>query len=251
MRLLQGLLCCFVLTTGLWASGLHAAGVAKPAKPKITLQPISRAIDVGDTVTFTVAASSSVSVTYQWRFNGQAISSLSNATAQTPTLSLTPTGTASEGRYDVVVTNAAGSVTSKPASLTVNLAPDSLPVGTNLHADVTFFYAGQTISDSGDFDVSGATTMTDPDDSTGSYTFVYQRLPKNHGRLTITGSYYDTDLGAQIRVNMVYTLIFTEVTSEGAISATFTGPSTLTPPAGYRPSKLTLKTQGTMLITIP
>ena len=83
--------------------------------PQIATQPSNQVVLAGSTVQFSVSASSSVPMTYQWYFNetfpfvGTIFSSL--------TLSdITP---ASAGRYSVVITNVFGSVTSSVVSLTV------------------------------------------------------------------------------------------------------------------------------------
>jgi hypothetical protein len=64
-------------------------------------------------------ASGSAPLTYQWRRNGANIAGATSSSYQ-----LSPTAGADSGAtFDVVVTNAAGSVTSTPATLTVNVAP--------------------------------------------------------------------------------------------------------------------------------
>src|ERR1043166_3523491 len=44
------------------------------AQPTITTQPVSRTNNVGDNAQFTVAATSTGTLTYQWQFNGTNIS---------------------------------------------------------------------------------------------------------------------------------------------------------------------------------
>ena len=96
--------------------------VAAPANqaPAIVTQPVSETVTAGSNVSFTVAASGVPTPSYQWEKNGVAISGAVSAT-----LSLPAVGTSSAGSYAVVVTNAAGSLTSQPATLTVQpaLAP--------------------------------------------------------------------------------------------------------------------------------
>jgi hypothetical protein len=82
--------------------------------PVITTPPANKAAVVGSSVTFTVTATSPTGLTYQWRKAG---APLGGATASTLTLSNLQTTDA--GSYDVVVTNAAGSVTSSAATLVV------------------------------------------------------------------------------------------------------------------------------------
>ena len=84
--------------------------------PTITTQPASQTVAVGAGVTFTVSASSATA--YQWRFNGGNISGATGSSFSKSNLQLTDSG-----NYDVVVSNAAGSVTSSTASLTVAVPP--------------------------------------------------------------------------------------------------------------------------------
>ena len=85
--------------------------------PMITTQPSSQSVTVGSSVTFSVLATGTPTPTYQWRKDGAAIS---GATATSYTISSPVSGDA--GSYSVLVTNAAGSVTSSSATLTVNAA---------------------------------------------------------------------------------------------------------------------------------
>lgn len=86
--------------------------------PTILGQPLSLTMNAGKPASFSVTASSSVAMTYQWCKNGVAIA---GATASTFTLSATTLSDA--GSYSVVVSNAAGSVSSSSASLTMNATP--------------------------------------------------------------------------------------------------------------------------------
>jgi hypothetical protein len=83
--------------------------------PTITTQPLSQTVNAGQSVSFSVVATGSPTLTYQWKLGGTAIN---GATSATYTIS-SPT-TASAGIYTVVVTNSAGSKTSNNATLTVN-----------------------------------------------------------------------------------------------------------------------------------
>ncbi|MBM3852219.1 MAG: hypothetical protein FJ399_03595, partial [Verrucomicrobia bacterium] len=92
--------------------------------PSITTQPVSQTVSAGQTATFTIVASGSEPITYQWRKNG---SNLAGATAATFTIANAQQADAANAPgYDVVVTNSVGSATSTAASLTVNLAAPSI-----------------------------------------------------------------------------------------------------------------------------
>ena len=87
--------------------------------PTITAQPLTQTAVQGQTVSFSVSASGS-SPWYQWYFNG---APLKGTGATKPAMTLTSVTSSQAGNYFVVVSDAAGSVTSVVASLTVLVAP--------------------------------------------------------------------------------------------------------------------------------
>jgi Pro-kumamolisin, activation domain/Concanavalin A-like lectin/glucanases superfamily/Immunoglobulin domain/Bacterial Ig domain/Immunoglobulin I-set domain/Viral BACON domain len=89
--------------------------------PTITSQPANQAVPLGNTATFSVGASGTAPLSYQWRFNQSNI--LANATATNATLVLTNVQAASAGSYSVVVSNFFGSTNSSNAVLTVLFPP--------------------------------------------------------------------------------------------------------------------------------
>jgi predicted extracellular nuclease len=97
-------------------------GVNLTAPPTITVAPTSQTGSVdGGSVTLSVSAIGFPGPTYQWRKDGAAIDGATNAslTFATPHVS-------DSGSYDVVITNAYGSVTSDPVTLTINPATASI-----------------------------------------------------------------------------------------------------------------------------
>ena len=82
--------------------------------PNITKHPTSASVEAGTKVVFSVTASSQVAASYQWRKGGVAL-----VGKTTNTLEISAARPADAGSYDVVVSNAYGSVTSKTATLTV------------------------------------------------------------------------------------------------------------------------------------
>jgi beta-galactosidase len=84
--------------------------------PTITSQPVDRTVSVGKTAKFTVTATGTKTLTYQWRKNGINIPGGVKASYTTP-----PATTEDDGAlFSVVVTNPYGSATSNSAKLTVN-----------------------------------------------------------------------------------------------------------------------------------
>ena len=90
--------------------------------PVITTQPAGKTVAPGDTVQFSVAASSVLPLTYQWYFNDTSFSG-----ATTNTLSFTNARSSDAGNYTVVVTNQLGSTISNKAALAVATAPVTPP----------------------------------------------------------------------------------------------------------------------------
>jgi len=114
-----------------WTTGWIAGGTLGgrptavwdvPAPPAITSQPVSRTNVTDTTATFTVTATGTAPLAYQWRFNntnladGGPISGVS-----TTNLSIASVQTMHAGSYSVEVSNSVASVTSTVAVLTVVL----------------------------------------------------------------------------------------------------------------------------------
>ncbi|MBK8914340.1 MAG: PQQ-dependent sugar dehydrogenase [Phycisphaerales bacterium] len=91
-----------------------------PPPPQISQQPQSIEACIGDTVQFSVTASGSGTLSYQWSKGGAAIGGASNST-----LSVGPITPADAGSYSCTVTDACGNVVSETATLTV-LSPPSI-----------------------------------------------------------------------------------------------------------------------------
>jgi regulation of enolase protein 1 (concanavalin A-like superfamily) len=96
---------------------------AVPVPPAITSQPANQTVTAGQTATFSVTASGTAPLTYQWQKNTANISGATSASYTTPATALADSGST----YRCVVTNSAGSMTSASATLTVNPSLSSLP----------------------------------------------------------------------------------------------------------------------------
>jgi hypothetical protein len=88
--------------------------------PVITTQPQNVTVAANNGVQFSVAAGGVPEPTYQWYFNGAAVSGATGGT-----LSFANARSTDAGDYTVVVTNELGSVTSNKATLTVSSSPTS------------------------------------------------------------------------------------------------------------------------------
>jgi sugar lactone lactonase YvrE len=86
-----------------------------PVAPAISQQPQSQTVTAGSSVQFSVTASGSPTVTYQWYFGGAVISGATSSTYNFSNAQAT-----NAGNYTVVVSNAVTSVTSNVATLTVS-----------------------------------------------------------------------------------------------------------------------------------
>jgi len=89
--------------------------------PAITTQPTNQTVMAGGTVTFSVTASGTVPLNYQWQFNGAGIAGATNAT-----LTLINVQLPQAGNYAVKVINGYCSIPSSNALLTVLTGPPQI-----------------------------------------------------------------------------------------------------------------------------
>jgi hypothetical protein len=122
------------------------------APPTITQHPSNQTVDEGQTAQFTVAATGSGTLSYQWQ---KGTTNLSNggdiSGATSTTLSIANCEEADEGNYRCVVTNEGGSTNSNYASLTVNVSGQSPFNGSPLAITNT----GTATLEAEDFDLGG------------------------------------------------------------------------------------------------
>ena len=108
-----------VIVTNLYGMAASVAATAEVRfAPLISAQPVALAVMQGGVANFSVAATGSPVLGYQWRKGGTLI-----AGATGSSLALSGVTTNDAGAYDVVVANAYGSATSVVATLTVTVAP--------------------------------------------------------------------------------------------------------------------------------
>ena len=118
MRLLWTLLLAALMNLagcGGGSSSSDDTSTTSGTAPTISSQPVSLSLTEGATANFSVVASGSGTLGYQWRKGGSAISGATGAS-----LSIAAVSATDAGSYDVVVSNTAGSVTSAAATLSVS-----------------------------------------------------------------------------------------------------------------------------------
>jgi hypothetical protein len=104
-----------VVTNSAGATTSSVATLTVLVPPAITDEPDDVTVLDGETATFTVAATGTAPLGYQWRKDGINIPGANGAN-----YSIAAAHAGDEGFYTVVVTNSAGSATSQPAQLRVN-----------------------------------------------------------------------------------------------------------------------------------
>jgi hypothetical protein len=115
------------------------------AGPSITTQPASQTVTAGQSASFSVAATGTAPLSYQWQKNGGVISGATSSSYTTPATTTSDNGS----QFTVVVSNSAGSATSNPALLTVNSPASQLtaaPTSANFGNVVTGTSASQPVS---------------------------------------------------------------------------------------------------------
>jgi hypothetical protein len=119
---LQVAVLCWFLPIGIAASllnGCAQGGGSQSTSPPpqavaITAQPASQTVPIGRTATFSVVASGTGSLQYQWSENGAPIAGATSASYTTAVVALTDSGST----FQVTVSNAVNSVSSNVATLT-------------------------------------------------------------------------------------------------------------------------------------
>jgi Immunoglobulin I-set domain/PQQ enzyme repeat len=109
-------LCCLALSLMLEGCGGSSSPTVQATAPAITTQPANQTVMVGEAATFSVAASGTAPLSYQWQKGTTAISGATTASYTTPVTTSADNGS----QFTVVVSNSAGSVTATAATLTVN-----------------------------------------------------------------------------------------------------------------------------------
>jgi hypothetical protein len=102
--------------TGSASSSNAVLTVVNP--PSITVQPLSQELEQGSNVSFSVTATGTAPLSYQWSFDSVALAQATNSI-----LTLTNIQSVNSGFYTVVISNLFGSMLSSNAELTVAVVP--------------------------------------------------------------------------------------------------------------------------------
>ncbi len=159
--------------------------------PTITTQPGDQSITAGQTATFSVVASGTAPLAYQWQTAGAPIAGATSATYSRAAV----TSDANGATFTVVVTNSAGSVRSKPATLSVTPAPIA-PTITIQPGDQAI-YAGATAT----------FTVT----ATGTTPLAYQWQKRGAAIVGATGASYTTPIAATSDNGTLFSVVVTNV----------------------------------------
>lgn len=198
-----------------WAGARLLKYTGQP--PTITQQPVSQTVAPTTSATFTVAATGTSPIIYQWERNGVTITGASSSRYTIPSVSLSDNG----ARFRVVATNAYGSATSNEATLTVSA--NQAPTATILTPQAGSFYSGgETINFSG--------TGTDPEDgqlpaSAFTWEVVFYHDTHTHPFINPfsgvkSGSFQIPTVG-ETATNVWYRIYLTVTDSSGATNTTF------------------------------
>ncbi len=98
------------------SGSINGSSGTSSSAPSINAQPESQTVTAGQAATFTVIATGTAPLSYQWQKSGTAISGATAASYTTPATTTANNGT----KFQVVITNPAGSMTSNAAILTVD-----------------------------------------------------------------------------------------------------------------------------------
>jgi hypothetical protein len=137
--------------------------------PSITTQPANQTVAVGQTATFSVVASGTAPLSYQWRKNGANISGATSSSYTTPATVSSDNGSL----FSVVVSNPYGNVTSANATLTVTGGGGgSLPSPWETTDIGAVGATGSAIYNNGTFTVAGS--GEDIQGTADEFRYVYQ-----------------------------------------------------------------------------
>lgn len=184
--------------------------------PVISSQPQSLSVNAGQSATFSVSASGTLPLAYQWKKN-----TINIPGATGSTLTISNVNSSHAGQYTVTVTNTVSSVTSNAATLTVS--SNALPV-----AQITSPTAGTTYAGGNIISFSG--TASDTEDGTipaSSFDWVITFHHDNHihpGPAVasgVPGGQFTIPNTGETASNVYYRIHLIVTDSQGAIDSSY------------------------------
>jgi hypothetical protein len=156
--------------------------------PFITVQPVNQSVVVGQTATFSVTATGTAPLSYQWQKGGTPISGATSSSYTTPATTNSDNGS----QFAVTITNAVSSVTSNTITLTVT-APGQLSSGTST---LNF----------GNVNVGSSSTQSTPVTNTGASNVTVSSVGIIGAGVSVNGLSTGTILaaGASVTMNVIY-----------------------------------------------
>ena len=117
-----------IASSGGASGGVSGGGLVVGSAPAISVHPQSQTGALGSTIAFSVSATGTAPLSYQWRKGGAALANGSTVSgATTANLTVTLATASDAGNYNVIVSNSAGSATSNLAVVTVATGDDGTP----------------------------------------------------------------------------------------------------------------------------
>jgi len=200
---LAGAAILVALSLVLWGCLGTTKQSTKATAPGFSSQPSNQSVTAGRTATFSVTATGTAPLAYQWQKNNANISGATSSSYTTPATVSGDNG----ATFRVMVTNSAGNATSNPATLTVTAAPVGPSITTQPANQIV------TVGQTATFSVVAA----------GTAPLTYQWQKNNANISNATSSSYTTpatvlgDSGAMFRV-----IVTNSVTSVPSNEATLT-----------------------------
>ena len=175
-----------------------------PVAPAITTQPVSQVVAAGQTASFSVVATGTEPLAYQWKKNGSDI-----AGATSSTYKPVSSNELNDAKFSVVVTNSAGSVTSNEAVLS-DVAIGTQPTNQTAYTSKTATFSVTATGTAplsyqwkkNGTDISGATssTYTTPATVIGDNNALYSVVVSNSAGTATSST-------ATLTVNQRYSLV--------------------------------------------
>ncbi|PYK93579.1 MAG: hypothetical protein DME36_08960 [Verrucomicrobia bacterium] len=179
-------------------NGIEVLPASALSPPMITIQPGNQTVVAGQSSTFAVTAGGTAPMSYQWQKNGASIAGATSASYTTPATTTTDNGST----FRVVVSNAAGTITSTTATLTVaalagpgiQVSSNSInfgndPVGTNTSQTLVVTNTGTAALSVTQVTASGSTAFT-----VGGLSLPMSVSPGQ--KATITANFLPASIGA-------------------------------------------------------